>query len=223
MTWRLAKSLETLRAQINAASPNRSKISDGTIGDAAHASRSSDHNPHVRDGKIGVVTALDITHDPRHGVDGGAIAEALKSSGDPRIKYIIWSRRIWTPTVSPRWRAYTGSNPHDKHVHVSVQPQKARYDDTTPWTLRPSAPKPDAPEVVEMPLIYQGIPDHFGAIAIAKAALVKALQEEKGFGPLLDGLTRAFQKHCGLTPDGKIGAYTWDKLGKENIPSLRDG
>jgi len=212
MTWRLAKSLETLRAQINAASPNRSKISDGTIGDAAHASRSSDHNPHVRDGKIGVVTALDITHDPRNGVDGEAIAEALKASGDARIKYIIWRKRIWNPSISPRWRAYTGSNPHDKHVHISVQPQKARYDDTTPWLLKASTPKPDAPAAETRPLIYQGVTGQDEHVAAAKAALMKALAAEAGFGPLLDGLTRAFQKREGLTPDGKIGAYTWDKL-----------
>ena len=59
MAWRLARSLETLRAQINALSPNRSKASDGTIGDAAHSARTSDHNP---DGG-GVVRALDLTHD----------------------------------------------------------------------------------------------------------------------------------------------------------------
>lgn len=33
------RSLETLRAQLNAPSPNQSKLSDGTIRDAAHASR----------------------------------------------------------------------------------------------------------------------------------------------------------------------------------------
>ena len=38
MGWRLAKSLEGLRAQINAAAPNRSKIADGAIGDADNGS-----------------------------------------------------------------------------------------------------------------------------------------------------------------------------------------
>jgi hypothetical protein len=212
MTWRLAKALETLRKQIDAAAPDRSKASDGSIGDAAHASRSSDHNPWVMDGKTGVVTAIDITHDPRHGVDGGAIAEGLKASGDARLKYIIWSRRIWNPTVSPRWRAYTGTNPHDKHVHVSVQPDKARYDNTSAWPLKPLAPKADAPAVVERPLLYQGVTGQDSHLAAAKAALMEALAAEKGFGPLLDGLVRGFQKREGLTPDGKIGAYSWAKI-----------
>jgi len=42
MSWRLARSLEPLRNEVNAAAPNRSKASDGTIGDTAHSSRASD-------------------------------------------------------------------------------------------------------------------------------------------------------------------------------------
>lgn len=212
MTWRLAKSLETMRRQIDAAAPGRSKASDGTVGDAAHASRSSDHNPWVQDGKSGVVTAIDITHDPRHGVDAGVIAEALKKHGDPRLKYIIWNRRIWNPAVSARWRAYTGANPHDKHVHISVRAEKQFYDEAAEWALALSAPKPDAPEVIARPLLYQGITGQDAHVEIAKAALIKALQVETGFGPLMDGLTRGWQKREGLTEDGKIGAYTWAKL-----------
>ena len=37
--WRIAKSLDTLLAQLNALAPHRSKLSDGSIGDAAHATR----------------------------------------------------------------------------------------------------------------------------------------------------------------------------------------
>lgn len=46
MAWRLAGSLVTFRDQLNAAFPNRSKISDGFIGDAAHQAQgsASDHN-----------------------------------------------------------------------------------------------------------------------------------------------------------------------------------
>src|SRR5215212_9158416 len=35
-SWRAAKSLLTLRTQINQKAPNRNKASDGTIGDARH-------------------------------------------------------------------------------------------------------------------------------------------------------------------------------------------
>ena len=211
MSWRLAKSLEALRLQIDAASPRRSKASDGSIGDAAHASRASDHNPWVKDGKTGVVTAIDITHDPRNGVDGDSIAAALKGSRDKRIKYVIWNKRIWNPEKGPDWRPYTGSNPHDKHIHISVAVDKPRYDDPRPWQWGGAMPKADAPAVAEHPLLYQGAAAH-EAIADVKAVLIKALEAEAGFGPLLDGLVRGFQKREGLTPDGKIGAYTWDKL-----------
>lgn len=130
MGWRLAKSLETLRDQVNAAYPGRNKTSDGTIGDARHASSTSDHNPNP----AGVVTAIDITHDPAHGVDIGKIAETLRLSKDPRIKYVICNGRIFSSKVSPWvWRQYTGTNAHSKHIHVSVD--AALYDDARPWPL----------------------------------------------------------------------------------------
>ncbi|MFN2406954.1 MAG: hypothetical protein ABR594_12935 [Pyrinomonadaceae bacterium] len=125
-----------MREQINEMAPDRSKASDGTIGDAAHASRSSDHNPWVKDGNIGVVTAMDITNDIVHGCDAQALVDALVASRDPRIKYIIWNRKKINSRFQPWvWRNYTGVNPHTKHFHLSVQPDKASYDSTVPWQL----------------------------------------------------------------------------------------
>ena len=74
MSYRIAKSLGLLAATVNAAAPNRSKASDGWIGDASHAARKSDHNPNRTPGDgipDGVVCALDITHDPANGCDAG--------------------------------------------------------------------------------------------------------------------------------------------------------
>ncbi len=134
--WRVAISLEVLRNQVNAAYPGRRKENDGTIGDAAHQARMSDHNPWVKDGAVGVVTALDITHDPIHGVDTYAIAEALRRSRDRRIKYVISNRRIFSSQLHAwEWHPYTGANPHDHHVHISVLPNKALYDSQSPWSL----------------------------------------------------------------------------------------
>lgn len=139
-SWRVAKALLALRRQVNARAPQRSRASDGTIGDAAHASRSSDHNPWVRDATTGVVTALDITHDPGHGCDAGELAQAIVASRDPRLKYVIWNRRIANSSAigmaAPwAWRDYAGSNPHDKHVHVSVKSHAAAYDDESDWPV----------------------------------------------------------------------------------------
>lgn len=136
MAWRLAKSLVTLRDQINQAYPNRSKASDGTIGDPAHASRPSDHNPNAQ----GVVCALDLTHDPAHGFDAHALAEIQRQNPHPNLKYIVSNSRIASRKHGWVWRSYTGSNPHSKHVHFSVGigsdgQSKQPYDDTTPWQI----------------------------------------------------------------------------------------
>jgi hypothetical protein len=132
MSWRVAQSLLTLRTQVDAMAPSRSKAADGTIGDPSHQSRKSDHNPNSDN----VVTAMDITHDPANGVDAAALAEMLRLSQDPRIKYIISNRRICSSLQSPwQWREYTGANAHTKHVHISVAPDKALYDDTKPWAI----------------------------------------------------------------------------------------
>lgn len=140
MAWRIAESLKTLRDQINAKFPGRAKASDGAIGDAAHASRDSDHNPWVKDGATGIVTALDITCDPKDGADTEALAETLRQKRDPRVKYVIYDRRMFSAypaggVAAWTWRPYRGKNPHIKHFHISVQPEKALYDDTRAWTL----------------------------------------------------------------------------------------
>ena len=110
-----------------AARPKRSRAWDGSIGDAAHADRKSDHNPSER----GIVCAIDITHDPIH-FDGNKFAEALRLARDPRVKYVIWNTRIYSSLVEPwKWRPYKYAKemPHDHHVHVSV------IDAEGPWVI----------------------------------------------------------------------------------------
>lgn len=134
--WRVAEALQKLLDQVNELAPDRSKASDGAIGDTRHQSRESDHNPWVVDGNVGVVTARDITHDPRNGCDAQQIADSIVASRDPRVKYIIWNRKICSSQTQPwTWRNYVGRNPHTKHIHISVLPQKARYDDRSDWQL----------------------------------------------------------------------------------------
>lgn len=153
MTWRVARSLDQLLTQINRAAPDRSKASDGSIGDAAHASRESDHNPWVgpaSDGKM-IVTARDYTHDPAHGFDAYAFAETLRLHQDPRLKYVISNGRMfrsYSKVIGGKtypawsWAPYDGDNPHNKHTHVSVQPDESRYDSTKAWDLNRLATPP---------------------------------------------------------------------------------
>lgn len=133
-TWRTAKSLLRLRDEVNAARPGRDKRSDGTIGDADHQSRRSDHNPWVPPPNGGVVTAMDFTDDK--GTLGMQIAEHLRKTRDGRVKYVISEGRMFSsyPTSSYRawvWRPYSGPNGHFSHTHISVNTNN--YDDDRPW------------------------------------------------------------------------------------------
>ena len=134
MSWYVAASLEQLLGEINASAPGRSKVSDGSIGDPAHSSRESDHNPcDCHD----AVCARDFTHDPAGGFDSYAFADWLRTRCDngheDRVSYIISNRRIASPQQDWTWRPYTGSNPHDHHVHVSVDHPSSLFDNPRAW------------------------------------------------------------------------------------------
>lgn len=149
---RQARSLDVLLAEINARAPRRSKASDGGLGDQAHASRTSDHNPNA----AGVWTAYDFTDDPAGGLDGSQLAQLLKDrlGTHPALKsgaYIIHNARICSfDRRGEGWRQYTGANDHTKHVHLSVSADPAGYDSVRPWHLW-AASEPVAP--VRVPTI----------------------------------------------------------------------
>jgi len=135
MSWILAESLARLRSQLNALAPDRSKASDGTIGDSLHTS-ASDHAPRWIAGD-NVVSAFDVTHDPAGGLDCAKLWDALIQAKDSRVKYLIFRSQIISGAGGPRpWvaRAYQGPNPHDKHLHLSVVGD-ARCRDGSPWML----------------------------------------------------------------------------------------
>lgn len=124
--WRPAKSILALQREIDDEYPSRPRQSDGLIGDAAHAARVSDHNPN----SAGVVTAWDITAAPF------CDYVASRLTKDPRTKYVIWSRRIWSrANASAGWRPYDGDDPHTSHIHLSVSAVANLYDDGTPWHI----------------------------------------------------------------------------------------
>jgi hypothetical protein len=204
---RIAKSLNVLRDQINKAYPKRNKVSDGWIGDTSHSARKSDHNPNTK----GVVQALDLTHDPRVGFDSYKFADHLRTTKDPRIKYVISNGRIWTPSISPDWRKYTGSNPHSKHVHVSVGDSASSYDSPNAWDIGTvGTAVPSVPKTVTPPVLRKG----------SKGQDVRNLQSllritvDGDFGPATEKAVKAFQKTSNLAADGIVGVYTWEALKK---------
>jgi len=78
----------------------------------------SDHNTGL---------AVDLTHDPVNGIDCVDIYNRLKSDG--RVKYLIFQGKIWSKERGNR--EYTGPNPHNKHLHISIK--ETCGDDTSPW------------------------------------------------------------------------------------------
>lgn len=220
MTWRVAKSLDTLLAQINALAPNRDKSSDGSIGDLRHQHESSsDHNPHIIDDNgIGVVTARDFTNDIAHGINSEEIAEALRTAQDARIKYIISNKKIASsyPTGGQpawAWRPYTGVNPHNHHVHVSVLGDKFHYDSVAPWKLelRPIADAPPSPEIQTLRKGDKG-PE---IVKLQTALNSKGffLKEDGFFGTATESAVKIWQAKNALVDDGAVGKYTHDALG----------
>lgn len=207
--WWTSAALESLRDEVNARWPGRSKASDGTIGDAAHQDRTSDHNPRPD----GEVTALDITC---AGIDHVWLANYLAqlgSAGDRRVKYVIHDRQISNPSISGgKWRMYTGADPHDKHVHLSVNPHAASGS----WGVSTASAPTVAPAATSYPK-YPGRVMKKGS----KAAGVRVFQQQlktRGwkitvdgdFGPATETVVRAFQKEKGLTVDGQVGPKTWN-------------
>jgi hypothetical protein len=150
---RIANSLGVLREQVDEAYPNRRKGDDGWIASPQHhlQNPNSDHEPNA----AGVVTALDLTHDPANGFDSYAFADSLKANRDPRIKYLISDRRISNPSIlNGAWRHYNGSDPHTGHIHISVSANPSLYDDPAAWTLSTIDPHADPGE----PQAYPGEP-----------------------------------------------------------------
>lgn len=223
MAWRLAEALDQLRDQINAEFPNRRKQSDGTIGDEAHASRSSDHNPWVKDGKMGIVTGLDITHDPGNGVDSYRLAQSLIDNQDTRIKYIISNGKICSGTGQGqpawKWRGYSGKNPHAHHVHISVKSDKALYDSRKPWKYEMAPKGTKVTESYVPPPATLKLGDKGELVIKLQELLSKkpgfTLASDGSFGRITQGAVKDFQKAHGLVDDGIVGPATWTALGVE--------
>ena len=117
--------------QATAIAPKRMKASDGLLPSAAHlkASPSSDHNTGL---------AVDLTHDPKNGIDCELIFEKLKE--DERVAYLIFNKKIWSRQRRKEGnRKYSGSNPHTKHLHISINDSHA--NDTSPWFWWLNQPK----------------------------------------------------------------------------------
>jgi hypothetical protein len=122
--WRPVAGITTLRDQINRRWPKRDRRSDGIIGDKAHQSRTSHHNPDHK----GWVHALDIDKDldPKDPHAAQRLANQLvayAASGIPgsnRILYVVFNDQIASGTyANSKWKWRGSGYGHFDHIHVS--------------------------------------------------------------------------------------------------------
>ena len=120
----LVPSLKRLRAEVDILWPNRSRVSDGWLGDAAHQLRSSDHNPD----EMGRVHALDVT---AKGVDNVRLVVAV--THHPGVAFVIYRGFLYSQHHGFRPVTYEGADPHISHVHISVRHTTSGRRDPSPW------------------------------------------------------------------------------------------
>lgn len=221
MTWRNCVASVVLAQELNDIYKVRDRASDGTIGDAAHASRKSDHNPWIIDQNgVGVVRARDIDEDldgkPANGAyDAKPLFDrllALAKAGDPRLNhggYLIYEKHIWSERENWAQRPYTGQNDHTHHIHVSFSLDPAGYDSDAPWGLRPaSAPKP-----VALQLGSHGP-------AVAFLADMGNIMASAGFALNRDGKPSRVQLPVPTDP-AKRAAFFYDNHVRERVAEIQ--
>jgi len=162
MGWIVVPCLLEGRDQMNHRFPNRDHGADGTIGDTAHQSHASSHNPDItgdpeyRDhDSLDEVRAIDFDKDLRdvHGVTMEQVVQRwitkARAGQMPFVRYFIYNKRIWHRRDNFTTRAYTGSNQHTDHAHVNSDfNQAADTAHGTNWfvsDLGLPTPKPPSP------------------------------------------------------------------------------
>lgn len=177
MGWYLDPALTVLRGQLSARYPG---VVIYTIGDEAHSSKVSDHNPDPD----GSVDAIDVMLGPKFSrADANNVVRALVKSRDRRIKYIIWDRQIisagdWV------WRKYYGSNPHTDHPHISRNDNHLR--DLSLWDITTERRIMQYTTFeASMPLLKQGDSDaeYDGYNMIGRAQELLGLAADGEYGP----------------------------------------
>jgi hypothetical protein len=130
MAWVLTRGLQTVRAEFNEVFPDRDKNSDGSVGDLAHQSGPSGHNPdrtgrpEYSDGdSLDEVRAIDVDKDLRSVITMEQVIQYLVRRGRAGhylpFRYIIYKGRIWGRSSGWVTQTYTGANKHNEHAHFS--------------------------------------------------------------------------------------------------------
>lgn len=142
--WQLTKGLQNLRAQVNAAFPDRDKTSDGTIGDTAHQAETSGHNPDDTPGSRPEwdgdpdndpeVRAWDMDSDLRAApATAQQVVDHIRHLPNVSsvLRYIIYNRKIYKASNGWAAETYTGASAHTEHIHFSGAYSQAADNNTT--------------------------------------------------------------------------------------------
>ncbi|MEU1607060.1 peptidoglycan-binding protein [Micromonospora matsumotoense] len=192
----LAPTLRVLRDEIDARWPRRDRRSDGWLGDASHQARRSDHNPDSDDRSV---NAVDVDVD---GID--PLLVVRQAVAHPATQYVIYNRTIWSRTRGFRAARYTGSNPHDKHIHVSVGHQRALEDSRRPWGVAAAT----AVRLGDRVLRTGSRGGDVRELQTLVNGLGARLAVDGVFGPATTAWIRTFQSARKLTVDGVVGPRT---------------
>lgn len=201
----LAPSLERLLAEVNKLWPNRSKASDGWLGDRAHSYRESDHNPNDH----GSVNALDVTAD---GISPYTLVKAAIKH--PSTNYVIHNRKIWSSSRDFQPVDYAGSNPHTTHVHVSIHQTYDAENNTQRWFFS-SFPLPEGHSFGQ----NASASVHDGTKNTADRVNVMRIQKRLGisatgrYGAYTAARVLAWQIWKFKKGNGRVGETTWRAMG----------
>ncbi len=223
-SWILVPSLVSLRNEFNQLAPARDKASDGSIGDQAHADRSSDHNPDETGAtpyedadSTNAVHAIDVDIDLRKA--GWSMARAVgiivtrhRTGEDDRLQNVIYNRRIWSRSWGWTAREYTGSNPHDKHAHFSSRYTTAAESNTRSWGLLAAEQEEDEMTPAQLTELVDRVSD----------AVIEKLATE----PVdLPGRVGDRVADLGLEPQSVLGylAYVYEQVQAQPKITLPDG
>jgi hypothetical protein len=201
---KLAKTLRILRDDnINVKWPHRPRTMDGWIGDEWHQQRASDHNPNKRD----TVDAIDVDSTqpaaPAIPIHVPTVIAAMIMH--PSTHYVIHNRRIMDADDKFMPHAYTGANPHDKHIHDSIRQSGLAENSVVvykfilkpmTWGLLKRNSRGNQVKELEAYLIGWGY-------AVAVTGI---------FGPKDEAAVRAFQARMKIQVDGQVGPVTRQKL-----------
>lgn len=202
-------------------------VTIGWIGDAAHQSEQSDHNPDA----AGIVHAIDVMVT---GARAAAVVEwCLRQPAD--LEYLIHNRTIWTRANGWKPKRYTGTDPHTNHVHISGRHGTSGrnaatgtgYDlgaaASTPTgapcrvaTPKPPAPKPPAQFRPGSRALQLAKPPMSGADVRFVQRFIgprHAGAADGVYGPHTAAGVRWYQSMRGGSPTGHVGPWTWHEMG----------